>query len=34
MLFSKRLNDLQVLKYLKGDWHYIVLLLPIKPVGL
>lgn len=31
----ERLNGLQVLKYyLKADWHYILLLLPVKPVGL
>lgn len=32
--FSERVNGLQVLKYyLKADWHYILLLLPVKPVG-
>lgn len=33
-LFSKRLNDLQELKYFLNDGHYILLLLPVKPVGL
>lgn len=35
ILLSERLNGLQVLNYyLKAAWHYILLLLPVKPVGL